>query len=285
MYYLLLFILYPISLLPLKGLYLLSDCFYMLVYYAFSYRKKLVMEHLQFAFPEKNIQELQSIRKEFYHSFCDQWIETFKLLSISEKELNRRMQGNWEVFHELYDKGINAYVMLGHTFNWEWANVTCQYNVQQQFAGFYMPIDNPAMNKLMKKVRGRSGAWLISMKAKKAMQHLQGVQHIVGLVADQNPSGIQHASWLPFMNREAPFFNGPEKLARRANAAVVFAGIKKIKRGYYQAELRLVTEDASQTQPGVILQQYVLFMEQQIKEQPANWLWTHRRWKYSKGNN
>jgi KDO2-lipid IV(A) lauroyltransferase len=255
---------------------------YLMVFYIVQYRKTLVLEHLRYAFPKKSAEELISIRKEFYKNFCDQWIETLKLLSISEKELNERIKGNWEVFHRLYDEGRNAYAMLGHTFNWEWANVACQYNVKQQFAGFYMPVDNGAINKLMIKTRTRSGAWLISMKAKKAMQRLQNARYIVGLVADQNPSEIQHAAWLRFMNREAAFFNGPEKLARRAHAAVVFAGIKKVKRGYYKVELRLIANDASKTEQDDILQQYVAFMEEQILEQPANWLWTHRRWKYKR---
>lgn len=280
MYYLLLAVLYPLSLLPLQALYLLSDVFFFFVYHAFSYRKVLVLDNLRHAFPEKSETELLTIRKQFYRNFCDQWIETIKLLSISEQELNRRMTGNWEVFDQLYDEGKNTYALLGHTFNWEWANVVCQYNVRQQFAGFYMPATNRAFDRLMMKARSRSGAWLISMKAKKSMQRLEGVQYIVGLVADQNPSALQHAIWLPFMNREAAFFSGPEKLAKRAKAAVVFAGIRRIKRGYYDVQLHLISEDASKEEG--IMRQYVMFMESQLREQPDNWLWTHKRWKHVK---
>lgn len=282
MYYLLLAILYPLSLLPLPVLYLLSDAMYFLVFRLVGYRKELVYDNLRHAFPDKRTDELHTIRKQFYRNFCDQWMETIKLLSISERELNKRITGNWHVFHQLHEKEKNAYALLGHTFNWEWANVVCQYNVRQQFAGFYMPVDNAAFDRLMMKARARSGAWLISMKAKKAMQRLADVQYIIGLVADQNPSALQHAVWLEFMNRETAFFSGPEKLARRAKAAVVLAGIKKIKRGYYSIQLELLTEDASQTEEGFVMQQYVQFMEQQLHDQPANWLWTHRRWKHKR---
>ncbi|MCD6062981.1 MAG: lipid biosynthesis acyltransferase [Flavipsychrobacter sp.] len=282
MYYLLLAIFYPLSLLPLRVLYLLSDGMFIIAYYLLGYRKALVYDNLQQAFPNKSRKELLTIRKQFFRNFCDQWIETLKLLSISEKELNKRITGNWEVFDHLFDKGKNAYALLGHTFNWEWANVACQYNVRQHFAGFYMPIDNTAFDRLMIKARTRSGAWLISMKAKKAMQRLEGERYIVGLVADQNPSALQHAVWLQFMNSETAFFGGPEKLARRVKAAVVFAGIKKIKRGYYNVHLHLLTEDASQTENGSVMRHYVQFMEHQLHEQPTNWLWTHRRWKYKR---
>ncbi len=282
MYYVLLILLYPLALLPLRVLYLLADLTYFIIYYLTPYRKKVVRENLQNAFPHKSNEELKTICKKFYHNFCDQWVETLKLLTISKKQLNRRIPGNWEVFHKLYEEGKDTYALLGHTYNWEWANVACQYNVQQQFAGFYMPFNNTGFDRLMQHLRTRSGAWLISMKAKKAMQRLQGMRYIVGLIADQNPSDIKHAAWVSFMHRDAPFFKGPEQLARRANAAVVFAGIKKVKRGYYYVHLELLTDNAASTAEGEITQRYVQFMEQQIENQPENWLWSHRRWKYSK---
>ncbi len=282
MYYLLLFILYPLSLLPLRVLYVLSDGMYLLLYYVIGYRKQLVLDNLRHAFPEKPEQEIQAICKKFYRNFCDQWTETLKLLSISEQELNRRIRGNWEVFHQLHEEGRNTYALLGHTFNWEWASVACQYNCEQQFAGVYMPQKSTAADRLLNRIRSRSGAWLISMKAKRGFERLQNVQYIVGLIADQNPPVVQAATWHSFMNREAPFFNGPEVLAKRANASVVFAGIKKIRRGHYEIVLTRYADDAATLPKGEMMQAYVRFMEEQIKAQPENWMWTHNRWKHNR---
>lgn len=239
-------------------------------------------DNLRHAFPKKTEQEIQFICKKFYRNFCDQWIETLKLLSMSKEELNRRIRGNWDVFHQLYSEGRNTYALLGHTFNWEWANVACQYNCQQQFAGVYMPQKNKAADKLLIKIRSRSGAWQISMKAKRGFQKLEGVRYIVGLIADQNPPVVKAATWYDFMNREAPFFNGPEVLARKAKAAIVFAGIKKLRRGYYEIVLERFTDDATTLAKGEMMQAYVHFMEEQIKAQPENWMWTHNRWKHSR---
>jgi len=284
MYYLLLIVLYPLSLLPLRVLYILSDLLYVVAYYITDYRKPVVWDNLKHAFPEKTDAELRKIRKAYYHSFCDQWIETLKLLSISKEQLNKRIIGNWEVFAELDKEGLNSYAMLGHTFNWEWACVATQYNCKQQFAGVFMPTEQKGFDRLLSQVRTRGGGWLISMKAKKAFQRLQGVRYIVGLIADQNPSNMNGTLWAEFMHREAPFFKGPEQLARRNKAAVVFAGIKKIRRGYYEVNLELVTKDASIYTDSVITQDYIAFMEKQIREQPENWMWTHKRWKYSKND-
>jgi len=282
-YYLILVLLYPISLLPLPVLYVLSDVIYGLLYHIAGYRKSVVWDNLKHAFPEKPDVELKLIRKKFYKNFCDQWIETLKLLSISRKELNRRFTGNWEVFRQLGADGKNTYAILGHTFNWEWANVACPYNTPQQYACVYLPLSNNAFDRLMLRIRSKSGAWMVSMKAlKSGLARLKDTQHILALAADQNPSEPEVAEWISFMNREAPFFRGPEQMARRAKAAVVFAGITKIKRGYYRINLYKFSDDASQTGAGDVLNAYVKFVEQQLYAQPENWLWTHKRWKHIK---
>jgi Kdo2-lipid IVA lauroyltransferase/acyltransferase len=281
MYYLLIVFLYPLSLLPLPVLYLLSDVVYGISFHVIGYRKNVVRENLVHAFPEKTEAERAAIMKRFYRSFCDQWIETLKLLSISKTALNKRVKGNWHIFRELNDEGRNTYALLGHTFNWEWANVVCQYNSQQQFAGVYLPLENKAFDRLMHYIRTRSGGKLISMKSlKSGLQQIQDKRHIIGMIADQNPSVTEVGLWLPFMHREAPFFRGPEQMARRAKGAVVFAGIRKVKRGYYEVKLELMCRDASQTNSEDITRQYVAFMERQLREQPENWLWSHRRWKH-----
>lgn len=280
MYYLLLILLYPLALLPMRALYLVSDVVYGLLYYILGYRKQVTSDNLRHAFPEKSEAEIRQIMKRFYRNFCDQWIETLKMLTISEKELNKRVKGNWEVFRQLDAEGKNTYALLGHNFNWEWANLACQYNSPQQFAGVYLPVANKAFDRLLHRMRTKGGGWLISMKEKRGFQRLQQVRYIVGLIADQNPSNLSVATWLPFMHREAPFFKGSDQLPRRAKAAVVFAGIKKLKRGHYEVNLQLLTDDASTLNENDILRAYVSFMEAQLRAQPDNWLWTHKRWKH-----
>ncbi len=281
MYYLLLAIFYPLSLLPLPMLYALSDAAFGVLYYLIGYRKKIVLSNLQQAFPEKNSAEIKQIEKAFYRNFCDQWVETIKLLTISEKELNRRMEGNWEVFQQLNAEGKNCYALLGHFFNWEWANLLCGWKSEQVFGGIYLPVSSNGFDRLMYRIRARSGNVLISMKNQQEdFKKIAGRTHIVGLIADQNPSVISSAAWLTFMHREAPFFRGPEMLSRRANAAVVFAGIEKRKRGYYKIRLQLFCENAAHTNSGEIIRGYVHFLEESLRKQPANWLWSHRRWKH-----
>jgi KDO2-lipid IV(A) lauroyltransferase len=282
-YYLLLALLYPISLLPFWVLYRISDLAFFILYHLLGYRKQIVWDNLRHAFPEKTDAELLFIRRKFYKSFCDQWIETIKLLTVPYKELNKRFTANWEVVKQLGLEGKNTYLIAGHTFNWEWANVVFPLNVPQQYACVYLPVSNKGFDKLMSRIRSRSGAWMVSMKAlKSGLSRLNTKQHILTLAADQNPEAgvIGAAEWISFLNREVPVFKGPEQLSRRGKAAVVFCAIRKEKRGHYNMTLSHYCDDASQTQAGEILRAYIRFLEEQIRQQPENWLWSHRRWKH-----
>jgi Kdo2-lipid IVA lauroyltransferase/acyltransferase len=281
-YYLLIFLLYPLSLLPLPVLYVAADGLYVLLYYVVRYRRKVVGDNLLHAFPEKSPHERLAIERQFYRNFCDQWMEMLKLLTITREELNRRMPGNWEVFHALNDARINSYSLLGHTFNWEWANVACQWNAPQQFLGVYMPVKNAGVNRLLCRIRTRGGGLLVSMKAKKGLSAPTNRTFTMGLIADQNPSNLKAALWQPFMHREAPFFKGPEQLARRHKGAVVLAVMSKERRGHYRVVLKLFTDDASALPEGEVMKAYVQFLAQQLQREPANWLWSHKRWKHQR---
>jgi KDO2-lipid IV(A) lauroyltransferase len=283
MYYLLLILLYPLAALPLRVLYVLSDVFYFFVYHVFGYRKELVLDNLKHAFPEKSEKEIRVICAKFYRNFCDQWIEMLKLLTITEKELSRRFTGNWELLEQLRIEGRNAYVFLGHTFNWEWANVASQYNIKQQMAGVYLPLESKAFDRFVLKLRKRANGMMVSMKAKKeAFAELNKVQHVLGLIADQNPSNLNNVQWVKFMGREAPFFIGSAYMAKKGKVAIVLSKIVKLKRGYYQLVMERLCDDASSMDAEVIVHAYVSHLEEQIRQQPENWMWTHRRWKHQR---
>lgn len=280
MYYLLLLFLYPLSLLPLGILYLLSDLVFFLLFIVSGYRKKIVWNNLVQAFPEKTDAELKAIQWRFYRSFCDQWVETLKLLSISLKALDKRVKGNWSVFEQACADNHRVYALLGHQFNWEWGNVVTQLNFNARFAGIFLPQNSKAFDRLMLHIRRRSGAMLIPAKDMRPyFVQLKHQDHMIGFMADQTPGSMKIADWHSFMNRPAPFFNGPEKQARRAGAAIVFVSLRKIKRGYYALVAQKFCDNAAGMPEGSITREYVSFLEKELRAQPENWMWTHRRWK------
>ena len=123
MYYVVYGILWLISLLPLRGLYFISDCIYGLVFYVFKYRREVVMKNLLTAFPEKSEKERKQIAKKFYHNLIDSFIETLKMISASKKFILKRFSANWEVINDIKPSGKSVQLQMGHNFNWEWGTV------------------------------------------------------------------------------------------------------------------------------------------------------------------
>lgn len=281
MYYLLFLLTFLLSLLPLWCLYLLSDFCYLLIFHILGYRRKIVEENLRLAFPEKSIAEHSKLMRQFYRSFCDQWVETLKLISLPPQKIKQRFPGNWSVFEQAAASGNGSVVvMMGHQFNWEWGNLATTLYFSGQYAGIYLPVSSKAIDRLMLYIRQRTGALMVPANdLREGFSKLHPEKHILAFIADQSPGDMLHAYWHSFMNRPAPFLRGPEKVARRQQAAVVFVGLRKIKRGRYELYGEQVCSNAREFPAGWLIAQYVAFLEKELQAQPANWMWTHRRWK------
>lgn len=239
------------------------------------------MNNLTQAFPEKTKDELQSISKKYFRNLCDSIVETIKLLSISQRELNRRIPANWEVLNNNFQEERICQGYLSHQFNWEWGTVVANYNMPYTFTGIYQPLSSPAFERLMRKIRTRSGTDVIPLQNMLSrLATLQKEKIVWGFIADQNPSDARRASWHLFMNKMTAFNKGAEFVARRYNNPVYFGEIIKMKRGYYKIKLKLAFDNPQETKEGEITEAYVRHLEDSIKRQPENWVWSHRRWKH-----
>ncbi|HEU4551378.1 MAG TPA: lysophospholipid acyltransferase family protein [Chitinophaga sp.] len=281
MYYLLLIFAYAISLLPFWILYGLSDVLYLVVYHIAGYRRKVVHANLVQAFPDKSEQEIEQLSRKYYRNLTDMMVETIKLLTISPRQLRRRFNCDLTVLQQLYEQGKSCQLHLGHNFNWEWANLFCMQGVRFPFLVVYMPITNKAVDRFFRFFREKSGSVLLpANNIRNAMVPWQGRQYLVALVADQNPGDPRRSYWFPFLNKMTAFYKGPEMSARRHNIPVVFADIRKVKRGYYKAQLKLMFDNPLAVPEGKITEAFVQYLEKNIREQPEVWVWSHKRWKH-----
>ena len=281
MYYLLYGFLYLLSLLPMGVLYVLSDGVYAFVYYVLRYRRDVVMQNLDIAFPEKTKAEKIIIAKQFYHNFIDSFIETIKMVTASDSFIVKRFTANWAVVNDLYATGKSCHLILGHTFNWEWGNHSTGLNIRYPFLVVYMPISNKAIDRLFIKLRTRGKTKLLSARnMRNDLMQYRNTQYALALAADQNPGSAESAYWLNFFGRPAPFVTGPEKGARARNLPVVFCYIQKLRRGYYNLIFTMGEENTKQLPEGALTVKYVRYLENVIRNQPAMWLWSHKRFKH-----
>lgn len=281
MYYIIYGFLYLISLIPFFILYFISDCIYFLMYRVLGYRKEVVMYNLSIAFPEKSVEERKAIAKKFYKNLIDTFIESIKMLSLSEKQFDKRVTIDIAAANELAVKGKSIQFHCGHQMNWEYGNWIMAKHLKTKWIGIYQPISNKAINKIFYDLRSKYNAKLVSTQDFKTMMHsIFKFPYGIGLAADQNTSP-QTGYWLYFFSKPAPFIMGPEKGAIKNNTAVVFANFVKKKRGYYHFETTVITEQAGELPKGELTRLYRDFLQTSIKNQPDNYLWTHRRWRHN----
>lgn len=281
MYYVVYPILYVFSLLPLWMLYGVSNFARFLVFHVLKYRRELVLSNLRIAFPEKTEEERIKIAKQFYLNFTDTFIESLKLISMSDREFERRSKGDFTYINELIAKGKNVNLMAAHQFNWEFGNLQYSKHLNAPFVGIYMVIKNKVLDRIFLKFRARYGTILISAPDFKNKKHeVFSHQYVLALAADQNPGFVQGGYWMKFFGRPVPFLSGPAKGAVKNNAAVVFVSFHKVRRGYYEFRTTPITDNGANHTPEELTVLYRNEVERTIRLDPANYLWSHRRFKW-----
>ena len=281
----LVFFLTLVSWLPFPVIYFLSDLFYLLVKYGIKYRRKVIVENLTCAFPEKTAKEIQKLTNRYYRHFCDLSLEVIKLHSMSEKNIDKRVvfKGT-DLMERIFDENKNMIVLAMHHNNWEWGSLVHR---KTRYTGImvYDPIrGNQAFEQFLVRSRTRFGGVCVPVhKAARTTAELNklGKPTALWLGADQAPPA-NSKFWTIFLNREAPFFSGPEKIAIKTNQPVFFHHVRKIKLGHYEISYVPLFMTPQHCKPNEIMLEYVRKMEEAISEQPEFYLWSHRRWKHKR---
>jgi Kdo2-lipid IVA lauroyltransferase/acyltransferase len=268
-----------IAMLPWPVIYLLSDFLFFLVYHVIWYRRKLVLKNLNHAFPEKSDEEINDISIQFYRNFCDQIVETIKLLKATPEEISERFGVDTTVYDKLHADGRHVLQATAHQFNWEWGNWILNQHTSFHIRIIYMMVNNEGMGKIVNEYRTKYGTEMVAANDLKALMKLPQKPSMTVFLADQNPSDMKRVYWTDFFGREVPFHRGLEILARRQGSAVVFDEMVRVKRGHYKSVSTLAFENPKETSENEITEAYSKFLEASISRQPENWLWTHNRWK------
>jgi KDO2-lipid IV(A) lauroyltransferase len=273
-----------LSLLPFPVLYLISDLLYFCAVYIFKYRKKVIESNLRNSFPDKDEKEIQIIVKKFYRNLTDIIVEIIKTLSLSEKELAKRVTNHADVPAQYLKEGKSILVLAGHLCNWEWLLLSCSTKTNKDLLAVYKPLHNKFFDKLMLKIRTHTGAIGVPMNnTVRELAKRKNSTSTFGLamVADQTPGG-DILYWGNFLNQETGFFIGGDKIAKMMNLPVFFVAMKRVRRGYYEVNFKLLKEPPYAKENYDIIEAYHHALENSIKENPSDWLWSHKRWKHKR---
>ena len=277
-------ILNPISLLPFPVMYFVSDIFFVILYYIFPYRKKLVIANLKRSFPQKSEKEILQITKEFYKHFCDIVFETLKVFTASPGTIKSRViLENTDILRNYYKQGKSVIVVTGHYSNWEWPAVTLPFHSDHKGSGIYSVLSNKFFDKKLRSTRARFGTQLMSTRqVHEFFEETKNELFTYGFINDQSPSKPEKGHWMTFLGQDTCMLLGAEKYALLYNYPVVYGKITKEKRGHYKLSYELVSDNPNSEKPFFITEQCGRINEKLITAKPEYWLWTHRRWKFSR---
>ncbi|WP_161890314.1 lysophospholipid acyltransferase family protein [Pontibacter russatus] len=289
LYYPLWLLLKGLSLLPLSVLYLLADFLYVVVYYLVGYRQKVVLQNLHMAFPEKSKEERKRIAKDFYRQLADVAVEILKLRSMDRAEMERRIVfANQELLDNHVQQGRTVITMGSHSCNWEWVLSAGAVQFGFPAEGVYKPLNNAFFEAFMLATRTRLGARLIKMKdTLRDFAANRNVPRVVAMLSDQTPLRSEITFWATFLHQDTPFYTGAEKLANRFKYPVLYLDVRRTSRGHYTLTFETIS-DGTPIEPSPaegqfpITEAFAHKLEATIRRSPADYLWTHKRWKHKR---
>ncbi|RTQ45336.1 lauroyl acyltransferase [Hymenobacter gummosus] len=272
--------------LPLPVLHRLADALYLLMRFVLRYRQRVVLQNLRNSFPEKPEAEIRRLQHGFYRHFADVIVEILKLAAISPAETRQRVQiRNAELFFKHFEAGRTVLALGSHIGNWEWILPAGAVYFPGKADGVYKPLHNPFFEDFMLRLRTHTGARLIPMRdTLRDMLRLRGQPRSLSMLSDQSPGGLEQTYWTDFLHQDTPFYTGADKLAAQFRCPVLYVNIVRQRRGYYDIIVEELHDGEAPLNKDahVITEQFARRVERDIRARPADYLWSHRRWKHKR---
>lgn len=284
LYYLLYASWYLLSHLPLSVLYVLSNVIFFIVFHVLKYRRRTVWVNVVTSFPELEPEEHKDIERRFYKWFCDYLVENIKLMNMKPEEMKQRLVfKNTEAVDQCINEGQSCAIYLGHLCNWEWiTSLPFWITPEAQCGQLYHPLENKDFDRLLLHIRQRFGSVCIPMNdsLRRILDYKrQGKQTVIGYIADQAPFWWNIHHWCQFLHHDTAVLSGTERIATKLDQAVFYLDVHRVKRGYYEAEFKLITREPRKMEEFQLTDIYFNELEKSIRRQPECYLWTHDRWK------
>lgn len=273
-----------ISILPFRVLYFVSDLLFLILYYVLGYRKKVVMHNLKIAFPEKSQDELKVIMKKFYSHFLDIFMEMLKTFSISNEEILKRFKlTNQEDLDAFMGRHKNVLLMSSHYANFEWLfSLNLRVDTHHGFAA-YKKVKNKFFNAYIVRSRSRFNTTLVPTKELIATlddNDKNKLPSVYGMLVDQSPKLFKTYHWSTFFGKEVPVITGTEMLAKKYNYGVMYIETTKVKRGFYETKMEVLSENPREVPDFGITDLFMKKLEAKIRKEPEYYFWTHKRFKH-----
>lgn len=271
--------------------YVVETLLFVLLHYCLRYRMKVVKRNLRNSFPEKSERELAVLRRKFYWTLAELFVDTVDLAHMTPAKGRRilRVKGLDEHLARVGDR--NWIAMTAHFGCWEYCSFWGLYAPSQIVVAVYHPLESRLADLFYQRLR--SGDYAVPVPMRESLRFylrneecgVGGRRLVMGLIADQNPPKRPDSHWFRFLNQDTIFFDGGEKLALRCHLPVYFVKMDRLRRGRYEMSFEKIYDGVEEVADNVITERYVRMLESEIRRRPELWMWSHKRWKYKRNVN
>ena len=287
-----------LSKLPLSLLYRVGDFFSWVAGKVIHYRSDVVWINISRSFPDKKYKELKTIYKDFYRHLGELIAEFIWFGGSTFKKLRKQeivKITNSQLLADIRDKAPSVTLLSTHCGNWELMGGLPGYDSHDGAPFAFSERDIYVVyKKLSSEVSDRVFALnriapleIVGTECEVESKNIlrfsianKDRKCLYIYPADQAPyKGTGKHPIGEFMHQPTNAMIGSMGLACKLSHAVVYMGMKRLERGRYEVSFTPICEDASQMTPEEILRKYYDLLEQELNETPANWLWSHKRWK------
>jgi KDO2-lipid IV(A) lauroyltransferase len=269
---------------PLWALYAFSAFLYTLAYYVVRHRHQVIRDQIAQVFPGLSEVERTAIHKRFLKNFCDVMVEVLKSASMSPAQLSTHIRiVNLPMARDYLEAGQSIMLVTSHLCNWEWLLQGMTLQLGYPLDAAYKPLHDQWAERLMLGVRSRFGARLIPAKELLAdFLRRRAVVRAVAMNADQAPVSTDKRYWTQFLGQDTAFYIGAEQIARATRLPMLYLVMRRIRRGYYEAEFQPLWDGREVLAANAITERYARACEIDVFKSPADWLWSYRRWRLKK---
>ena len=282
--------------LPLKVHYAFAGFITWVLRDVMRYRNDVVLTNLARSFPDKKYHEIKQIYKEFYKHLGELFVEAIWFGASNYKRLYKSgivTVTNPEVFNEVFEKTPNTTVLFSHCGNWELLGGFLGYRTS---TGVKMAMEEKHIRVVYKELHSKFSDEFFRRNRVNALETVgteceiesskilrtalkgRNEKAVYIYIADQYPYvSAFHVG--EFLSQPTLAMLGSAGVAHKLGHAVVYLKMKRVQRGKYEMTFIPICEDASKMTPEEIMRKYFDILEEEIRETPHNWLWTHKRWK------
>lgn len=267
--------------LPLPMLYALCGALATLSRPLPGSRWPVTLANLATVFPDLPAREVRALAAANYRHFADLAAELLAGSRMTREQMLERVRVlNLELLRERLARGRPVLLLGAHQSNWDWGMYAVAGALGHPFDAAFKPLKSASANAALVALRSRWGVNLVPAKQLLAdLLQRRHVVRVIALLADQAPRTSEHQRWLTFLGRDTAFYLGPEQMVRATRYGAVYVSMRRVERGFYEAECLPLVEDHEQLAPGEFTERYARLVERDILAHPAEWTWGHRRWK------